>query len=106
MNNHIETSRLVTMLTIVTRNCPSLPDYYGIVGTPAIDPKTEIAYFFAIGYRDKATSGGVLKATYSLYAVDVNTLEDVQGFPVLIDGHSADNDPTRFVLPPLVRENF
>ncbi|CAI4220084.1 unnamed protein product [Parascedosporium putredinis] len=97
--------------------------YYGIIGTPAIDPKSEIAYFFSMGYQGRANSGGVGKGepllggrfpleinnslltsqtrdlgTYSLYAVDLHTLEDVEGFPVLIDGHYADNDPTRYFL--------
>jgi len=32
---------------------------------------------------------------YKFYAVDILTLEDKPGFPVLIDGNFADNDPTR-----------
>lgn len=34
---------------------------------------------------------------YMFYALDVNTLADKPGFPIIIDGHFADNDPTRFV---------
>jgi hypothetical protein len=32
---------------------------------------------------------------YQLYAVNLPSLTDASGFPVLIDGHSANNDPTR-----------
>jgi hypothetical protein len=35
---------------------------------------------------------------YLFYAVNINTLQDVPGFPVLIDGHNADSDPTRYYL--------
>lgn len=35
---------------------------------------------------------------YSFYAVDIITLSDKPGFPVLIDGHNADNDPTRYFI--------
>lgn len=33
---------------------------------------------------------------YWFYAVNFVTLQDQPGFPVLIDGHFADNDPTRY----------
>lgn len=33
-----------------------------------------------------------------MYAVKLPSLADVSGFPVLIDGHSANNDPTRYFL--------
>jgi hypothetical protein len=32
---------------------------------------------------------------YKFYAIDVSTLEDKPGFPVLIDGNFANNDKTR-----------
>lgn len=32
---------------------------------------------------------------YKMYAVNLPTLADVTGFPVVIDGHYAANDPTR-----------
>lgn len=34
----------------------------------------------------------------SFYAIDVLDLTDRPGFPVLIDGHNADNDPARYFL--------
>ncbi len=33
---------------------------------------------------------------YKFYAVDVLTLADKPGFPILIDGHFADNDNSRY----------
>lgn len=33
-----------------------------------------------------------------MYAVTLPTLADVPGFPVIIDGHNADNDETRYFL--------
>lgn len=32
------------------------------------------------------------------YAVNVLDLTDRPGFPILIDGHNADNDPTRYFI--------
>jgi iron transport multicopper oxidase len=66
-------------------------------GTPIIDPNTNIAYFFSKGYKNGAASGGVENEIYTLYAVDIMTLQDKPGFPVLMDENYADNDPTRHV---------
>ena len=33
-----------------------------------------------------------------MYAIRIPSLEDVPGFPVLIDGHHADNDPARYFV--------
>jgi iron transport multicopper oxidase len=41
------------------------------------------------------STNNVGSGIYNFYAVDVLTLADKPGFPVLIDGHNADNDPTR-----------
>ncbi|KAL8693509.1 MAG: hypothetical protein Q9224_003739 [Gallowayella concinna] len=78
--------------------CADMPDTIGIVGTPVIDPSTSTAYFFAKGYQNKASSGGVAKGIYNFYAVNVLDLTDRPGFPVLIDGNNADNDPTRYFI--------
>jgi len=88
-----------------------VPDYIGIIGTPIIDATTNTAYFFSKGYKNSATGGGVANGNkysylysnrtdhhsgiYRFYAVDILTLEDKPGFPVLINGNFADNDPTR-----------
>lgn len=78
--------------------CTDIPNYIGIIGTPTLDSATEVVYFFSKGYKNGASSGGVLNGQYKFYAVDVNTLADVPGFPVIIDGHNADNDPTRYFI--------
>ncbi|TVY39827.1 hypothetical protein LOCC1_G004958 [Lachnellula occidentalis] len=77
--------------------CTDIPDYIGIIGTPIIDANTNTAYFFSKGYKNGAPSGGVANGIYKLYAVDIYTLQDKPGFPVLIDGNFADNDNTRQV---------
>ena len=33
-----------------------------------------------------------------MYALQLPSLTDVTGFPVMIDGHAADNDPTRYFI--------
>ncbi|KAH8684343.1 hypothetical protein BGZ60DRAFT_547896 [Tricladium varicosporioides] len=78
--------------------CTDIPDYIGIIGTPVIDPNTSTAYFFSKGYKNGASSGGVANGIYKFYAVDVQTLQDRPGFPVLIDGNFADNDNTRYFI--------
>ncbi|KAL9609724.1 MAG: hypothetical protein Q9167_005532 [Letrouitia subvulpina] len=78
--------------------CTDIPDYIGITGTPVIDPNTNTAYFFAKGYKNNAASGGVANGVYKFYAVNILDLTDRPGFPILIDGHNADNDPTRYFI--------
>ncbi|EPE25666.1 hypothetical protein GLAREA_01578 [Glarea lozoyensis ATCC 20868] len=78
--------------------CGDIPDYIGIIGTPIIDPESNTAYFFSKGYKNGEASGGVANGIYKFYAVDVLTLEDKPGFPVLVDGKFADNDKSRYFL--------
>ncbi|EDO03017.1 hypothetical protein SS1G_05494 [Sclerotinia sclerotiorum 1980 UF-70] len=78
--------------------CTDIPDFIGIIGTPVIDPSTNIVYFFSKGYKNGAASGGVVNGLYKFYAVDIITLQDISGFPVLIDGNFADNDNARYFL--------
>jgi hypothetical protein len=35
---------------------------------------------------------------YQLFALQIPSLQDAPGFPVLIDGHNADNDRTRYFV--------
>jgi len=90
--------------------CTDIPDFIGIIGTPILDPTTNTVYFFSKGYRGGAAFGGVsngakllfflntadnISGIYKFFAVDVLTLQDKLGFPVLIDGSFADNDNSR-----------
>ncbi|KAH0556915.1 hypothetical protein GP486_005298 [Trichoglossum hirsutum] len=77
--------------------CTDIPDYIGITGTPVIDPATDTVYFFSKGYKDGGAFG-VPNGIYKFYAVDIKDLTDRPGFPILVDGHNADNDPTRYFV--------
>lgn len=107
--NIIRTVDAVTGATINTRQvqppflqsdigCTDIPDYIGITGTQIIDPNTDTVYFFSKGYKGGASFGGVANGIYQFYALDINTLQDRDGFPVLIDGHNADSDPTGYFI--------
>jgi iron transport multicopper oxidase len=78
--------------------CNDIPDYIGVIGTPIIDPDTSIIYMMAKGYQGGAASGGMPNGIYQLYALNLPTLTNAPGFPVLIDGHNADNDPARYFV--------
>lgn len=81
--------------------CTDIPNTIGIIGTPTIDPATDIAYFYAKTYIPNfRTAGqtGVFNGVYKFYAVDVKTLQDVPGFPILVDGSAADNDPRKYFV--------
>lgn len=79
--------------------CTDIPNYIGIIGTPTIDPLTDIVYFFAKtyipDYRVPGTTG-LANGVYYFYAVNISTLADVYP-PVLIDGTIADNAPITFI---------
>ncbi|KAH0175344.1 WSC domain-containing protein, partial [Aureobasidium melanogenum] len=75
--------------------CTDIPNTIGIIGTPVIDPTTEIAYFFSKTYIPNyrvAGNTGVPNGVYYFHGVYLDTLQDVPGFPILIDGSVADND--------------
>lgn len=78
--------------------CNDISNYIGITGTPIIDPATDTLYLFAKGYRGEAASGGLANGVYKMYALQLPTLADVPGFPYLMDGNRADNDPTRYFV--------
>ncbi|KAF9873872.1 hypothetical protein CkaCkLH20_08606 [Colletotrichum karsti] len=78
-------------------NCGDIPNWIGVTGTPIIDPATDIMYVFSKGYRDGTTSG-TANGVYKMYAIRIPTLEDVDKFPVLIDGINADNDPAKYFV--------
>lgn len=75
--------------------CNDISDSVGITGTPVIDDSTETVYFWAKGYTAGTTSG-LYNGVYRFHAIDAVTLEERTGYPVLLDGHQADNDETRY----------
>ncbi len=80
--------------------CTDVPGTIGIIGTPVIDPATDIAYFFAKTYiANYRTAGatGTYNGVYYFHGVNVNTLVDMFP-PVLIDGSQSDNAPAKYFL--------
>ncbi|KAK7740511.1 hypothetical protein SLS53_005354 [Cytospora paraplurivora] len=76
-------------------DCNDISDTVGITGTPIIDDSTETVYFWAKSYATGTTSG-LYNGVYRFHAVDAVTLTERSGFPVMLDGHQADNDATRY----------
>ncbi|KZL79134.1 wsc domain-containing protein [Colletotrichum incanum] len=93
----LNTRTLQPPFTALDSNCGDIPDWIGVTGTPIIDPDTDIMYLFSKGYRD-GTASGTANGVYKMYALRIPSLEDVAGFPVLIDGINADNDPARYFV--------
>lgn len=58
------------------------------VASRMVSLNTQLADLFADQYL----------GIYKFFAVDVQTLKDRPGFPVLVDGSSADNDRARWVV--------
>jgi iron transport multicopper oxidase len=48
--------------------CTDIPNFIGIIGTPIIDPVTEIVYFFSKGYEGQASGGGILLGAFCGYS--------------------------------------
>ncbi|EFQ31337.1 WSC domain-containing protein [Colletotrichum graminicola] len=95
--NVLNTRTLQPPFSAADSNCGDIPDWIGVTGTPIIDPNTDIMYLFSKGYKDGTTSG-TANGVYKMYAIRIPSLEDVAGFPVLIDGMNADNDPARYFV--------
>lgn len=76
--------------------CADIPNTIGIIGTPTIDPNTDTVYFFSKTYiPNYRTAGatGTYNGVYFFHGVNINTLADVDGYPILIDGSISDNRP-------------
>lgn len=52
----------------------------------------------SISKRDIITLEVLCSPSGRFYAVNVNDLTDRPGFPVLVDGHNAENDPARYFI--------
>lgn len=81
--------------------CTDIPNTIGITGTPVIDPATDIAYFFSASYIPNyriAGDTGTLNGVYYFHGVNINTLADVDGFPILVDGSQSDNAPAKYLI--------
>ena len=89
-------------------NSTAYGETLGISGTPVLDNATDIVYFFAKSYiPDFRAQGetGVYNGVYYFYGVDVNTLEDAPGFPILLDGHESDNNPDEIFIGGLLQQD-
>ncbi|KAK6593884.1 WSC domain-containing protein-like protein 3 [Botrytis cinerea] len=78
-----------------------IPNYIGIIGTPTIDPATDIAYFFSKTYIPNYRvpgNTGTANGVYYFHAVNISTLLDVDSYPILIDGAIADNAPQKYFI--------
>jgi len=64
------------------------------IGTPIIDPATDTIYLFSKSYKDPNPGGptGYLNGMYRVWALSAIDLSTRTGFPVILDGHPADND--------------
>ncbi|KAF7884514.1 uncharacterized protein EAF02_004850 [Botrytis sinoallii] len=81
--------------------CTDIPNYIGIIGTPTIDPATDIAYFFSKTYIPNYRvpgNTGTANGVYYFHAVNISTLLDVDSYPILIDGAIADNAPQKHFI--------
>jgi hypothetical protein len=79
--------------------CTDIPGTIGITGTPIIDPATDIVYFFAKTYIPNyrvAGNTGVSNGVYYFYGVNINTLNNAPGFPILVEGAVAQNNPKAY----------
>lgn len=80
----------------------------GISGTPVLDSDTDIVYFFAKSYIPNFRAEGETGAyngVFHFYGVDINTLEDVPGFPILLDGYKSDNNPNEIFIGGLLQQD-
>ncbi|RVD90414.1 uncharacterized protein DFL_001379 [Arthrobotrys flagrans] len=92
----IRTREVRSPFLVVDIGCTDLPNTVGIVGTPIIDPLTDIMYFFSKGYRGEES--GLENGVFRFYAVNVLTFEDIPGYPFIIDGTPSESDPEKYFV--------
>ncbi|TEY50792.1 hypothetical protein BOTCAL_0272g00040 [Botryotinia calthae] len=93
-----ETGVLINSIQVHT---PFLQSDIGCTGTPTIDPATDIVYFFSKTYIPNYRvpgNTGTANGVYYFHAVNINTLLDVDSYPILIDGAIADNAPQKYFI--------
>ena len=99
--NLINTRQVQTPFLQSDIGCTDIPNTIGIIGTPIIDPNTDIVYFFAKTYIPNFRAPGntgTYNGVYYFYAVDINTLDDIPGFPILVDGSQSQNAPQKYFV--------
>lgn len=95
--NTITTRTLDPPFTQADATCGDVTNFYGIEGTPIIDPATDIMYFFSVGYKNQQPgSQGTINGQYKMYGVNLPSLTDAIT-PVIIQGN-ANNDHTRYFI--------
>lgn len=86
--------------TKTTNRSTDIANYIGIVGTPTIDPLTDIVYLYSKTYIPNLRipgNIGVQNGVYYFHAINITTLADVYP-PILIDGSQADNAPAKYFV--------
>ncbi|KAJ6258342.1 hypothetical protein Dda_6382 [Drechslerella dactyloides] len=80
--------------------CTDVQPYIGIMGTPVIDPGSDTIYLFSKSYADTSASGaeGVANGRYRVYALSALDLTNRPGYPIVVDGTQADNDPAKYFM--------
>ncbi|KAJ3324847.1 hypothetical protein HDU76_013335 [Blyttiomyces sp. JEL0837] len=79
----------ISQIPYYAAGCDDITPDVGIVATPVIDPTTSTAYFLAKTYVNS-------QEEYEFHAVDVLTLQERSGFPVLLNGIVSDNGMVTF----------
>ncbi|KAI9890524.1 MAG: hypothetical protein M1814_003863 [Vezdaea aestivalis] len=77
-------------------SCTDLQPCIGVTGTGIIDPDAGAWHFTSKTYADQ-TGGttGLLEGRYFAHAVDVNTLQEMPGFPIPLEGLVPTNNKRR-----------
>ncbi|KAK8042502.1 hypothetical protein PG994_012985 [Apiospora phragmitis] len=87
----------IPFLTSDLDGCVDINPTVGVTGTGVIDPTTETVYFTAKTYKQGYTKGR-LNGEYWFHAVDLNTLQDRDGFPKSMEGAIFRNNPNRMFI--------